>query len=121
MVQPKKEEEFSWTDAERVELKGNFMTQKDMVFLNISLKGYNPETDVKYAISSDEIFLEIKQPGKNKVLKLCQTLTKQIDVPESDVMLLVDFISVKLAKQEKGLSWNELGYDIANFTNPLRG
>lgn len=36
-------------------------------------------------------------------------------------MLLVDFVSVKLCKLERGLSWNGLGYDIADFTIPERG
>lgn len=36
-------------------------------------------------------------------------------------MLLVDFVSIKLSKLEKGLGWNGLGYDIANFTMPERG
>ena len=36
-------------------------------------------------------------------------------------MLLVDFVSVKLCKLEKGQSWSGLGYDIANFTVPERG
>lgn len=35
--------------------------------------------------------------------------------------MLVDFISIKLAKQERGLSWNTLGYDMSNFTVPKRG
>jgi hypothetical protein len=42
-------------------------------------------------------------------------------VPLSEVMLLVDFVSVKLCKLERGLSWNGLGYDIADFTIPERG
>lgn len=54
-------------------------------------------------------------------MRLCQTLTKSIDVPTSEIMLLVDFISVKLAKQEYGKTWDGLGYDIANFTIPKRG
>jgi len=42
-------------------------------------------------------------------------------VPSSEINLLVDFINVKLSKQEKGSSWRELGYDIASFTVPKRG
>lgn len=37
------------------------------------------------------------------------------------MLLLVDFISVKLSKLEKGSSWSGLGYDIAEFTIPERG
>lgn len=36
-------------------------------------------------------------------------------------MLLVDFISIKLAKLERGSSWSGLGFDIANFAVPERG
>ena len=39
----------------------------------------------------------------------------------SEVQLLVDFIVVKLQKQEPGEHWRELGYDIANFTVPQAG
>ena len=53
--------------------------------------------------------------------RLCQTLNKSIDVVKSEIQLLVDFIVVKLAKDEKSASWNEFGYDIQNFTIPLRG
>lgn len=36
-------------------------------------------------------------------------------------MFLKDFISIKLAKMERGTSWTTLGYDIAGFTVPDRG
>jgi hypothetical protein len=36
-------------------------------------------------------------------------------------MLLVDFVSVKLAKLERGQKWNGLGFDIAGFAIPERG
>ena len=45
-------------------------------------------------------------------------MSKSIDVGRSEVQLLVDFIVVKLHKQESGEHWRELGYDIANFTVP---
>lgn len=95
------------------------------MFLNLPLKGYNRDEDVRYALSSDEICLEIRDRSgpKNvhRVRRICQTLTKQIDVPLSEVMLLVDFISIKLAKLEQGQSWAGLGYDITDFTIPERG
>lgn len=47
-------------------------------------------------------------------------MTKSVDVALSEVMLLVDFISVKLCKLERGLSWQGFGYDIAQFTIPER-
>ena len=53
--------------------------------------------------------------------RLCQTLNKSIDVGRSEIQLLVDFIVVKLAKEDKSASWSEFGYDIQNFTIPLRG
>ena len=34
------------------------------------------------------------------------------------MQLLVDFIVVKLHKQESSQTWRELGYDIAGFTVP---
>lgn len=39
----------------------------------------------------------------------------------SEISLLVDFVSVKLHKIEKGQTWSGLGYDIADFTIPERG
>lgn len=59
--------------------------------------------------------------GTNRVVRLCQTLSKQIDVPTSNVSFLVDYITFKLAKAEKSSNWSNLGYDIADWTNPLRG
>lgn len=76
---PKKVEEvevpFSWADAQRVELKPQFIAQADFVFLNINLKGYNPDEDVKFALSSDEILIEIRDrsapKGVSRVRRLC--------------------------------------------------
>ena len=80
---------FSWANAQRIELKPSFIAQADFVFLNINLKGYNPDEDVRYALSSDELLLEIRDrsapKGVSRVRRLCQTLTKQIDVPMSQV------------------------------------
>ena len=39
----------------------------------------------------------------------------------SSVELLVDFIAVKLRKEDKEQSWDQLGYDIKEFTIPKRG
>ena len=39
----------------------------------------------------------------------------------SEISLLVDFVSIKLHKFERGLTWSGLGYDIADFTIPERG
>ena len=81
---PKKIQEvevpFSWVDAQRVELKPQFIAQADFVFLNINLKGYNPNEDVRFALSSDELLIEIRDrsapKGVSRVRRLCQTLTK---------------------------------------------
>lgn len=42
-------------------------------------------------------------------------------MPGSNVSFLIDFIVFKLAKVEKSANWPNLGYDIAEWTNPLRG
>ena len=38
----------------------------------------------------------------------------------SNIDLLVDFICVKLKKLESAVSWDSLGYDVQNFTMPLK-
>jgi len=43
--------EFDWETAERVDLKPAFIQQSDLVFLNITAKGYNRDSDVRYAFS----------------------------------------------------------------------
>jgi len=66
------------------------------------LKGYKKEEDVRFAVSENEIVLEIRDKtvvnGPGRKARLCQTLHKQIDVAQSEVQLLVDFICVKLSK-----------------------
>lgn len=98
--------------------------QADYVFLNLPLKGYSKDEDIRYALSSDELLIEVRDrsaKGPHKIRRLCQTLTKQVDVPMSEISLLVDFVSIKLCKCERGLTWSGLGYDIADFTIPERG
>jgi len=76
---------------------------------------------VRFALSSDEFIIELRdksQKGKHVIRRLCKTLTKSIDVSRSDVQLLVDFIVVKLQKQEGSVQWNDFGYDIAQFSIP---
>ena len=53
-------EEFEFETAERVELKGSFIQQTDLVFMNIPAKGYDKDTDVRYAFSSDEFIMELR-------------------------------------------------------------
>lgn len=79
--------EFSFDTAERIELKGAFIQQPDLVFYNIPAKGYDKENDVRYAISADEIIIEIReksQRGKHVIKRICKTLTKSIDVSRSE-------------------------------------
>ena len=54
------------------------------------------------------------------IKRLCKTLNKSVDVGRSEIQLLVDFIVVKLQKQEAD-PWSDFGYDIANFTVPQTG
>ena len=72
------------------------MNQGELVFVNFKFKGYNKETDARYGISENEIFLEFRDEGKNKVHKVCKTLTNQIVVKDTTVQLLTDFIIFKL-------------------------
>jgi len=65
---------FSWEKAERVDSEFTFMNQGELVFVNFKFKGYNKENDVRYAISENEIILEVRDEGKNKVHKVCKTL-----------------------------------------------
>lgn len=114
---------FDWKTAERVDLSYTFIHQPEFVFININIKGYKEE-DVHYAFSADEIVIEIRDRAAKRVhqiQRLCQTLSKQIDVPASNVQFLIDFITIKFAKVEKSATWSNLGYNIADFTNPLRG
>jgi hypothetical protein len=91
--------------------------------VNLNFKGYNKVTDVRYALSENELLLEVKYPSSQgyAVHRLCKTLNKEIDVGQSSIELLVDFISIKLKKAEKEVNWDSLGYDIKDFTIPQRG
>ena len=68
---------------------------------------------MRYALSADELLIEIRDRPTNRLQRLCHTLCKQIDVPGSNVSFLKDFITFKLLKLEKGHSWANLGYAIA--------
>ena len=48
-------------------MKVNFIQQNDLVFLNINAKGYKKDEDVRYALSSDELILEIRDKTKKGV------------------------------------------------------
>lgn len=65
---------FSWAEAQRIELKPQVIMQADIVFLNLPLKGYNKDEDIRYALSADELVLEIRdrsQKGVHRIRRLC--------------------------------------------------
>ena len=93
---------------------------KELVIINLAMKGYSKATDVHYALSENELLIEIKDQNQ-KVHRLCKTLNKEIDVNQSTIEMLVDFIAVKLKKADKEVAWDQLGYDIKDFSLPLRG
>lgn len=47
------------------------MNRGDLVFINFKLKGYDKEKGIRYALSENEILLEVRIPGDVKVVKLC--------------------------------------------------
>ena len=65
---------FDWDKAERVDAKYQFMNQGELVFVNFNFKGYKKESDVRYALSDNEILLEVRDEAKNKVHRVCKTL-----------------------------------------------
>ena len=74
---------FDWNKAERVDAKFTFINQGELVFLTFNFKGYNKEADVRYALSENEILLEVRDVGKNKVHRMCKTLCWPINSQES--------------------------------------
>ena len=51
---------FSWDKAERLEAKHQFFHMKDFVIVNFMMKGYQKTTDVRFALSENELLVEIK-------------------------------------------------------------
>jgi len=115
--------EFDWETAERVELKASFISQMDLVFLNISFKGYKKDEDVRYALSADEFLIEVRDRStkENRIHRKCVTLEKRVNVEQSQVKFLYDVICIQLMKQDKNESWNDFGFDISNFNKPQPG
>jgi hypothetical protein len=62
---------FDWETAPRTEAKFTFMNRGDRVFVNYNLKGYDKVDGVRYALSENEILLEVRVPGDVKVQRLC--------------------------------------------------
>jgi hypothetical protein len=85
------------------------------------MKGYSKLCDVRYSLSQNELLIEVKESSTQKVHRLCKTLLKEVNVELSSVELLVDFVAVKLRKEDKDQFWDQLGYDIKEFTIPKRG
>ena len=84
------------------------------------MKGYNKLSDVRYGLSENELLLEIRQGSIFH--RFCKTLFKEIEVDQSSVELLVDFVSVKLRKRDKDAVWDQgVGYDISEFSIPNIG
>jgi len=114
---------FNWETAERVDAKYQFINQGDLVFINFNFKGYNKDSDARYSLSDNEILLEVRDVAKNKVHRMCKTLTLPINCQESSAQLLVDFIVFKLKKCDKiksngNKTWDDVGYDIQEFHLP---
>ena len=112
---------FNWEEAERVEAKHQFYHTKDNVFVNFPMKGYSKLMDIRYALSENELLVELKDSQTSKVHRLCKTLNREIDVELSSIELLIDFVAVKLRKSDKEITWESLGYDVKDFTLPRRG
>lgn len=127
-LQEKKEVVIDWEKAERVDAQVQYINRGELLFVNFNLKGYNKNKDVKYALSENELFLEVREQATQKVHKLCKTLFKPVVPSESSVQLLVDFIviTLKKAKAVEGedevskVIWDQLGYDVSEFTKPAK-
>ncbi len=92
--------------------------------MNLNFRGYNKTSDVRFALTPDELLIEVKYPsatGKLSVHRICKTLQKEVDVSQSSIELLVDFIAIRLRKKERDVAWDSLGYDISEFTIPKAG
>ena len=95
-----------------MESKHVFINQGELLFVNFNFNGYDKDSDARYALSENELFLEVRDQGKNKVYKCAKTLQEPIDCQESSVQLLVNYIVFKLVKKDKKKQWDQLGYDI---------
>jgi hypothetical protein len=63
---------FSWETAEVVDAaKPMFSNAGELVFVTFMFKGYNKDADVRYALSDNEILLEVREVAKNKIHRVC--------------------------------------------------
>ena len=83
------------------------------MFINFHMRGYNKLGDVHFGLSENELLIEIKEPSPSltnhsgvKVHRLCKTLFREVDVDQSSIELLVDFVAVKLRKRDKDVTWD---------------
>jgi len=74
---------FDWSTAERVDANFTFINQGDMIFVNYKFKGYRKDSDVRYALSDNELLLEVRDSFKNKIHRTCKTLFDSIDIVHS--------------------------------------
>lgn len=68
-----------------MDAKYQFINQGELVFVNLNFKGYSRDADARFALSENEILLEVRDTAKNKVHRLCKTLQHPIDCKESAV------------------------------------
>lgn len=92
------EKPFEWDRARQVEASYTFLDQGELVFVTFNFKGYKKESDVRYALSENEMVLEVRDVGKNTVHRVCKTLQFPIVSKDSSVQLLIDYIVFKLKK-----------------------
>lgn len=52
---------FDWDSAPRIALDFQFNQIKDFAFLTFQVKGYKREEDVRYALSENELLIEVKR------------------------------------------------------------
>jgi len=104
-----------------VEFSPIFIEKAEFVFLNFNVKGYDTAKDCRYALSSNELLIEVRDKGTQKVHRFCQTLFKEVDVGQSNIHLLVNVVSVQLHKAEKKTSWEQVGFAISSFSIPEVG
>ena len=48
--------------------------------MNFPMKGYSKLMDIRYALSENELLVELKDSQTSKVHRLCTTLNREIDV-----------------------------------------
>lgn len=49
------------------------------MFVNLQMKGYNKTEDVRFALSENEILIEVRD-SKRRVHRLCKTLFREVEM-----------------------------------------